>query len=630
MMNAIPSVADAPTEWLASLSWQPVDKKAFSSLTHDEQLIRIRHSTAHVMASALMRLYPGIQFATGPATPTGFFYDVKLPEGTPLKQDDLQAIEAAMKTEVGRAYAFEYTEVLKADAVVYFSGQGQGYKLQTLEKIPSETVTLYRSGEFIDLCAGPHVTHTGLCSAFQLTGIAASHWKDELHPSLIRVTGTSWKTPKDLKRYLEFVEDSKTRDHRVLGPQLELFQFHPWAAGAMWAPKGVKMRRTLEGYWRELLERYGYEEISNPILYKKELFECSGHWHHYQDNMFLINDAEGNPEYGMKPMNCPDTMLYFKSTRRSYRELPMRIAEGQLLHRNEATGAMHGLMRTRMFTQDDAHIFATQEQIQSEVTHLFKMLDEVYSLFQLDYQFTLSTRPDEFLGDIAVWNEAEESLKAALNATGRPYEIEEGEGAFYGPKIDVQIRDSLGRLWQCGTFQLDYQLPERFELGYIDADGSTKRPIVIHRAIFGSFERFLGILVEHLGGAFPTWLAPVQVAVLPIGADHLSYAEEVQAKLKAKGIRTILEGEDTINYRVRQCETSKIPTMLIVGGREAEEGTVSVRRYHVGEKKVLPLEECIAGIVKDVETRALNVTLKTYDDLFFRPAATLSTEASDY
>jgi threonyl-tRNA synthetase len=621
---------DAPEQWLSTLHWTPLDKKEFSALTPEAQLIRIRHSSAHVLAAALTHLYPGIQFATGPATPTGFFYDVKFPEGTSFKQEDLQAVIAAMKTEIGRAHAFETVEVSKSEAVAYFAAHQQSYKLETLQKIPSETVTLYRSGAFVDLCAGPHVPHTGLCGAFELTGIASSHWKDELHPSLIRITGTAWKTPKELKRYMEFVEDSKARDHRVLGPQLELFQFHPWAAGAMWSPKGVKLRRILEAYWRELLEKYGYDEISNPILYKKELFECSGHWHHYHENMFLINDADGQPEYGMKPMNCPDTMLYFKSTRRSYRELPMRIAEGQLLHRNEATGAMHGLMRTRMFTQDDAHIFVSPEQIQSEVTHLFKMLDEVYSLFNLDYQFTLSTRPDEFLGDIEVWNEAEAALRAALEATGRPYGVEEGEGAFYGPKIDVQIRDSLGRLWQCGTFQLDYQLPERFELSYIDADGTAKRPIVIHRAVFGSFERFMGILVEHLGGAFPTWLAPVQVAILPIGTDHVAYAEQVQAALKAKGIRTVMECEDTINYRVRQCEMAKIPTMLIVGGREAEEGTVSVRRYHVGEKKVQPLEDCIAALEQDIKQRTLNVTLKTYDDLFFRPQATLSTETSDY
>jgi len=529
-MNAV--IAKDPVSWLNSLNWEPVDATAFKALTHDEQLTRIRHSAAHVMAAAIEELYPQVQFATGPATPTGFFYDVKI-EGESLKEEALERIQSAMRKHVGRADKFEVTTVSSDDARAYFSARNQPHKLEVIDKINVPDVTLYRSGAFIDLCAGPHVPHTGLCATTELVGIAASHWKDELHPSLTRITGTAWKTPKDLKRYKEFIEDSKARDHRVLGPQLGLFNFHPWAAGAMWGPLGVKMRRTIEAYWRELLERYGYDEISNPVLYKKELFECSGHWHHYQDNMFIVNDKNGDPEYGVKPMNCPDTMLYFGSKLRSYKELPMRIAEGQILHRNEATGAMHGLMRTRMFTQDDAHIFVTPEQIEPEVTHLFEMLDEVYSLFNLDYQFSLSTRPAEYLGEIADWDQAENALKAALAKTGKPYLLEEGEGAFYGPKIDVQIRDSLGRFWQCGTFQLDYQLPARFELTYIDADGTSKQPIVIHRAIFGSFERFIGILIEHLGGAFPTWLAPVQVAVLPIAERHQNYAKEVQAALKA-------------------------------------------------------------------------------------------------
>ncbi len=628
MTNAV----ETQKAWLEELDWQPVDKKAFSALTHDEQLIRIRHSSAHVLACALEELYPNVQFATGPATPTGFFYDVKI-DGVSLKEDDLETIASKMKTHVGKAHPFEVASVPLADAVAYFTAKQQPHKLEILEKIKGRgitDVTLYRSGSFIDLCAGPHVPHTGLCGSTQLTAIAASHWKDEDQPSLTRITGTAWKTPKDLKRYLEFVEDSKSRDHRVLGPQLDLFQFHPWAGGAMWSPNGVKVRRCIEAFWRETLERYGYVEISNPMLYKKELFECSGHWHHYQDNMFVVNDAAGEAEYAFKPMNCPDTMLYFKSKLHSYKELPLRIAEGQILHRNEATGAMHGLMRTRMFTQDDAHIFATPDQVQSEVAHLFKMLDEVYKLFNLDYQFSMSTRPDEFLGEIAVWDEAEAALRSALDATGRPYAIEEGEGAFYGPKIDVQIRDSLGRLWQCGTFQLDFQLPERFELTYIDADGTAKRPIVIHRAIFGSFERFIGILVEHLGGAFPTWLAPVQVAVLPIGESHKAYAETVQNALKDAGIRTVLEVDDSINYRVRSCETRKVPVMLIMGDREAEEGTVSVRRYHVGAKKVLPLADLVAEVVAEVKSRVLNVEIKTYDDLFFRPSDSLSTEAEEY
>ncbi|MFM7390243.1 MAG: threonine--tRNA ligase [Vampirovibrionales bacterium] len=615
--------------WLTQLAWQAVDKATYKQLPSDEQLKRVRHSTAHVLATALQELYPTVQLAIGPATPTGFFYDVVTP--TLLKEEDLAELEKRMTTLVGKAHPFEVATVTKAEAEAYFTAFNQIHKLDILRRLTCEQVTLYRSGTFVDLCAGPHVPHTGLCGAFKLTNIAGAHWHGEETPSLTRITGTSWQNAKDLQRYLNFVEDSKARDHRVLGPQLELFNFHPWAAGAMWQPKGVKLRRTLETYWRELLERYGYDEISNPVMYKKELFECSGHWQHYKDDMLVLNDEQGEPDMAIKPMNCPDTMLYYKTKVRSYRDLPMRIAEGQILHRNEATGAMHGLMRTRMFTQDDAHIFVRPDQVQSEVQHLFNMLDEVYSLFQLDYTFSISTRPEEFLGEIEVWNEAEVALKQALQATGRPFKIEEGEGAFYGPKIDIQIRDSLGRQWQCGTFQLDFQLPERFDLHFISDDGSPQRPIVIHRAIFGSFERFIGILIEHLSGAFPTWLAPIQVAVLPISADkHLEYAQQVVASLKKAGFRTILRDDESINYRVRQCETNKIPVMLVVGDREAEEGSVAVRRYKVAERQTLALNELISTLQEEVNNRALTVPIQTYADLFFRPSETLSTEEADY
>jgi threonyl-tRNA synthetase len=621
--------------WLKTLHWTPVDPAEYKALDNESKLLRIRHSVAHIMAHALQDIDPKVSFATGPATAMGFFYDVV--PSVVLKEDHLAELEKRMAKICGQSLPFEWTVVPKADARGLFENCKQIHKLEVLERIPSDTVTLYRSGNFVDLCAGPHVPHTGLCRNVKLLGIAASHWRGEDTPSLTRLSGTAWSTDKELARYLEFLEDSKARDHRVLGPQLDLFAFHPWASGAMWHPKGVRIRRGLETYWRETLERYGYQEILNPLLYRKELYEMSGHWDHYQDNMFIFSEdpkegqsADSCCQYAIKPMNCPDTMLYFKSNVRSYRDLPMRIAEGQILHRNEATGAMHGLMRTRMFTQDDAHIFVSADQVAHEVAHLFKMLNEVYALFQLDYSFSLSTRPEKFLGDIAVWDQAEAALRQSLDATGKPYLVEEGEGAFYGPKIDFQIRDSLGRQWQCGTFQLDFQLPQRFDLHYIAPDGSHQQPIVIHRAIFGSFERFIGILTEHLGGAFPTWLTPVQAVVLPITEHHVAYAQQVVDQLKAAGIRVEMQEAESINYRVRQAEMRKIPYMLVVGDREAEAGQVAVRQYKVKEKRTLATGDMIAELQTKIAERTFDVTLTQYNDLFWKPPETLSTESAEY
>lgn len=620
-------------DWFTQLVWEPVSRDDYKQLDAFAQLARIRHSAAHLLAHALQDWEPEVQFAIGPATAQGFFYDVKAPQ--PIREEVLPQLQARMEQLANQSLPFETATVTKAQAMELFGGWGQPHKVDILGRIPSETVTLYRTGDFIDLCAGPHVPHSGLCRNVQLLTVAGAHWWGEETPSLTRVGGTAWATPKDLQRYLEFLEESKKRDHRVLGPQLNLFGFHPWGMGTFWQPKGLTWRRLLEAYWRETLERYGYEEILNPILYRKELFETSGHWDHFRQNMFVFEESEpdacGNhAALAIKPMNCPDTMLYFRSQTRSYRDLPMRVAEGQILHRNEATGAMHGLMRTRMFCQDDAHIFLTEDQVASEVASLFQMLDEVYALFQLDYTFSLSTRPENFMGDMAVWDKAEAALRTALEQTGRSYAVEEGEGAFYGPKIDVQIRDSLGRQWQCGTFQLDFQLPERFELNYVAQDGSYKRPIVIHRAIFGSFERFMGILLEHVGGAFPTWLAPVQAVVLPIAERHLDYAKAVQAQLRQQGFRVEVNGEDSVNYRIRQAETGKIPYMLVVGDREAEEQSVAVRQYKVKERRTLSLEALVAELRQKVTDRTFDVVLTRYADLFWNPSAAVSTESEAY
>ncbi|MDX2085445.1 MAG: threonine--tRNA ligase [Candidatus Melainabacteria bacterium] len=619
----------AKAGWVQSLNWEAVSGEAFKRLSAEEQLVRIRHSAAHVMASAIEAIWPTVQFATGPATPQGFFYDVKPPE--PIREEHLEAIQQAFDKIAGRSEPFETTEISKAEAIELFESWNQPHKIEVLERIPSERVTLYRHGQFIDLCAGPHVPHTGLCRNTKILTLAATHWRGEDIPSLTRIAGTAWSKPKDLERYLEFLAASKARDHRVLGPQLDLFSFHPWAASALWHPKGVILRNLLTSFWRETIGQREYVEIMNPLLYRKELFETSGHWDHFQENMFIFKDDNNEPSFALKPMNCPDTMLYFRSQTRSYRDLPLRIAEGQVLHRNEATGALHGIMRTRNFIQDDAHIFLAPEHIQDEVNSLLQMLDEIYSLFELEYNFRFSTRPDNFMGDPSVWDEAEAGLRAALEATGRPYQVDEGEGAFYGPKIDVYILDSLGREWQCGTVQLDFQLPERFELKYVAQDGSYQRPIVVHRAIFGSFERFMGILIEHLGGAFPTWLSPVQAVILPIAERHHDYAHQLRQQLKAIGIRVEINGEDSINYRIRSAETQKIPYMLVVGDREAADQTVSVRRYHGGGKQqVLPVTELIDTLQQAATQRTFDVTVQRFDDLFRKPSANLSTEAADY
>jgi threonyl-tRNA synthetase len=644
------SNADPTTiNWLNTLVWTPVAPDDFKNLPKDEQLKRIRHSTAHVLASALAEKYDmahgGISFAIGPATPQGFFYDIKTRET--LREEDLADIQERMAKIAGKSQTFEVAEVPKNEAIQYFGTIHQIHKLEILERILGDTVTLYRHGHFVDLCAGPHVPHTGLCRNHKLLSLAGAHWHGEDTPSLTRVTGTAWATDKDLAKYLEFLEDSKARDHRVLGPQLGLFNFHPWAASAMWHPDGVTLRKTLMGFWQHQISE-DYQEILNPLIYRKELFETSGHWAHFQQNMFVFHepadtskahdhgpgcqhghDVPEGVSYALKPMNCPDTMLFFKSQIRSYRELPLRIAEGQILHRNEATGAMHGLMRTRNFVQDDAHLFVTSEQVEAEISTLLEMIDRTYALFDLNYKVNLSTRPENYMGELATWDKAEAALKAALEKAGKPFGIDEGEGAFYGPKIDVTVMDNLGRQWQCGTVQLDFQLPERFDLHYVAQDGSQQRPIVIHRAVFGSFERFLGILIEHLGGAFPTWLSPVQARVLPISEKHVDYANTVVKRLKAEGFRVRLSDEDSLNYRIRNAETAKTPYILVVGDREAEAGTVAVRTYSDGNKGTKSLDDLVSELQDKCRSHAFDVKVKSYASLFIQDDS-VSTEHEAY
>lgn len=588
-------------ELLAGLDWHPVQIEEFESLPEEERLHRIRHSAAHVMASAVEHLHAPVEFATGPATEQGFFYDMRLK--SPLTMDDLGPLQEEMDRIVAAELPFEVSSIPREKALEVFADQQT--KLDILERIPDPDVTVYRHGDFLDLCAGPHVPHTGYCRNARLLNVSAAHWRGEEEPSLTRVSGTAWSTPKDLRAYLRFVEEARKRDHRVLGPRLGLFSFHPWAASALWHPRGVTFRRELLRLWGELMEEHGYVEIVNPVLYQKELFETSGHWDHFQENMFIVRDGEGEPRWVLKPMNCPDTMLYFRTSSRSYRDLPMRVAETQVLHRNEASGTIHGIMRTRSFIQDDAHIFLAPEHIHEEISGLMGLVDRVYGMFGLDYSVALSTRPEGFMGEAALWDEAENGLRSALEAAGVGFTVDEGEGAFYGPKIDISVRDSLGRDWQCGTVQLDFQQPMRFDLRYSAADGSLQRPIVIHRAVFGSFERFMGILVEHLGGAFPTWLAPVQCVVLPISEKQAEYARRVLAALEESGLRAELDLEGSVNQRVRAAETRKIPYMLVAGDRESGDGTLTVRRHRQKEQRNMPLAE----VLEELKTRSAERTL---------------------
>lgn len=597
-------------KWLKELAWKPaISEEEFQRLSSSERLFRIRHSSSHLMASSLQSLLPTTKFAIGPATKNGFFYDVTTDE--PLEEAFLEKIQEKMDSSSADKDRFEVASVPKGGAIEFFRSVGQTYKLEILERIDAEEVTLYRNGRFVDLCAGPHVPSTGHCRFARVLNTSAAHWHGEKHPSLTRIAGTAWASNKSLKAYLAFLDEAKKRDHRKLGPALNLFSFHPWAGSALFHPKGVELRKQLEALWRETVARYDYVEILNPLLYRKELFECSGHWAHFREDMFVFTDENNEPEFVLKPMNCPDTMLFFKSKGRSYRELPLRVSEGQVLHRNETTGALHGIARARNFVQDDAHIFLAAEHMQDEITSLLETIDDLYGVFGLEFGITLSTRPEEYMGELAVWNEAEDSLRAALKASERDFAVDEGEGSFYGPKIDVQIRDSLGREWQCGTIQLDFQLPRRFELKYVDADGSEKCPIVIHRAVFGSFERFLGMLIEHFAGAFPTWLAPIQAQVLTVSDKQEEYARHVLDRLRESGVRAEVSSGNTLNYRIRSGQTGKIPFLLIVGDREVEDRTVSIRRYGKKATTIMSLDSLVDDMEQRIRDRILDVHVES-------------------
>jgi threonyl-tRNA synthetase len=567
-----------------------------------------RHSTAHLLAAAVTHLFPGVQCGIGPATDEGFFYDFVVPR--PFVPEDLEAIEKKMKELASQDLVYERQIWPRQEAIAFFTQRGEPLKVQLIEEKTAgqsevSVYTIKDRDTFVDFCVGPHVPSTSRLKGFKLLNTSNAYWKgDAKGTPMQRIYGTAFFSEKDLQAYLQRIEEAKKRDHRRVGKDLGLFTFHQWAPGAaFWLAKGTVLYNTLANYMRDVLFPAGYVEVKTPLVYNKALWETSGHWQHYRENMFVVESRDGEP-MGMKAMNCPGHMLVFGSEVRSYRDLPLRFHEQTPLHRNEASGVLAGLTRVRQFSQDDAHCFVTQEQIGAEVERLIRLVQRVYADFGLPFVAKLSTRPDEFLGEVATWDHAETQLKAALDAAGMAYELNEKDGAFYGPKIDFDIMDALGRRWQCATIQLDYQIPQRFDLKYVGADNAEHRPVVIHRAIFGSFERFIAILIEHYAGAFPLWLAPVQAVVLPIADRHAAYAASVREKLQAAGLRAELDArQEKINYKIREAQLQKIPYMLVAGDREAADGTVSVRSRAGGDQGARGVEDFIRQAQAEVAAR---------------------------
>ena len=559
-----------------------------------------RHTASHIMAQAIKRLYPDAKLAIGPSVADGFYYDID--RETPLTQEDLEKIEAEMKKIVKEALPIEQFTKPRAEAIAYFQKKEEPYKVELIEDLPEDAViSFYSQGEFTDLCAGPHLMTTKPVKAFKLTSLAGAYWRgSEKNKMLQRIYGTAFPKKAELDEYLTMLEEAKKRDHRRLGKELGLFMIRDEGPGfPFFLPKGMVLKNTLLDYWREIHNKAGYVEIATPIMLSRHLWETSGHWDHYKENMYTtVIDEE---DFAIKPMNCPGGILVYQSEPRSYRDLPLRMGELGLVHRHEKSGQLHGLMRVRCFTQDDAHIFMMPEQIREEIKGVAKLIDEVYSLFGFKYHVELSTRPEDSMGSDEDWEMATDALRGALDDLGLPYVVNEGDGAFYGPKIDFHLEDSIGRTWQCGTIQLDFQLPLRFELEYTGADGEKHRPIMIHRVAFGSIERFIGILIEHFAGAFPTWLAPVQVKVLPISDKYMDYAENVLAQLKDSGIRAELDSRaEKIGYKIREAQMQKVPYMLVVGAKEEESGLVSVRSRFEGDEGQKSTAEFIAALKEEI------------------------------
>ena len=570
----------------------------------EKGLSALRHTTSHVMAQAVKRLYPNTKLAIGPSIADGFYYDMEFE--TPLTSDDFEKIEAEMKKIVKEDLKIERFTLPREKAIEFMKEKEEPYKVELIEDLPEgEEISFYQQGEFVDLCAGPHLMSTKeVGKAFKIMSLAGAYWRgDEHNQMLTRLYATAFAKKDELEAYITMMEEAKKRDHRKLGKELGLFMMHEAGPGfPFFLPKGMVLKNTLLDYWREIHRKAGYVEISTPVILNRSLWETSGHWDHYKNNMYTtVIDGE---DYAIKPMNCPGGVLVYASEPRSYRDLPLRMGELGLVHRHEKSGQLHGLMRVRCFTQDDAHIFMTPEQIKDEIKGVAGLINEVYSLFGFQYHVELSTRPEDSMGSDEDWEMATDALRSALDELQLPYVVNEGDGAFYGPKIDFHLVDCIGRTWQCGTIQLDFQLPQRFELEYVGADGEKHRPIMIHRVVFGSIERFIGILIEHFAGAFPTWLAPVQVKVLPISDKYMDYAEKVKAALDAENIRVEVDTRsEKIGYKIREAQKNKIPYMLVVGQKEEEEGVVSVRSRFKGDEGQASLDSFIENIKKEIASR---------------------------
>lgn len=564
-----------------------------------------RHTASHILAQAVKRLYPDTKLAIGPSVADGFYYDID--RETPLTAEDLTKIEAEMKKIVKENLPIEQYTKPREEAIAYFKEKDEPYKVELIEDLPEDAViSFYSQGEFTDLCAGPHLMTTKPVKAFKLTSLAGAYWRgSEKNKMLQRIYGTAYPKKAELDEYLTMLEEAKKRDHRKLGKELGLFMMRDEGPGfPFFLPKGMVLKNTLLDYWREIHLRNGYVEIATPIMLSRHLWETSGHWDHYKDNMYTtVIDEE---DFAIKPMNCPGGILAYQSEPRSYRDLPLRMGELGLVHRHEKSGQLHGLMRVRCFTQDDAHIFMMPEQIRDEIKGVARLIDEVYSLFGFKYHVELSTRPEDSMGSDEDWEMATDALRGALDDLGLPYVVNEGDGAFYGPKIDFHLEDSIGRTWQCGTIQLDFQLPLRFELEYTGADGEKHRPIMIHRVAFGSIERFIGILIEHFAGAFPTWLAPVQVKVLPISDKYMDYGKKVMDTLAAAGIRAELDTRaEKIGYKIREAQMQKVPYMLVVGAKEEEDGLVSVRSRFEGDEGQSTLDSFLTDIREEIAKKTV-------------------------
>lgn len=585
---------------------KPVEEDcSLEVLTFDDEDGRwaLRHTSSHILAQAVKRLYPNVKLAIGPAIDSGFYYDFD--SDKPFTEDDLAAIEKEMEKIVKEDLKLERFELPRKEALEMMEKLGESYKVELINDLPEdEVISFYRQGEFVDLCAGPHAPSTGKAKAMKLLSVAGAYWRgSEKNKMLQRIYGTAFVKKSQLDEYLTMLEEAKKRDHRKLGRELDLFSILEEGPGfPFFHPKGMILRNVLEDFWRKEHRKNGYLEVKTPIILNEDLWHRSGHWDKYKENMYFTKIDEAN--YAVKPMNCPGGMLMYMRQMHSYRELPIRMGELGLVHRHEMAGALHGLMRVRCFTQDDAHIFMMPSQIKDEIIGVAKMIDSFYSLFGFEYHMELSTRPEKFIGTIESWDMATEALRDALNTLGKPYRINEGDGAFYGPKIDFHLKDSIGRTWQCGTIQLDMQMPERFDLTYVGPDGEKHRPVMIHRVIFGSIERFIAILTEHYAGAFPVWLAPVQVVVLPISEKQKEYAEQLQQKLEQLEIRAEADTRnEKIGYRIREAQLQKIPYMLVVGDKEMETGSVAVRDRKEGDKGVMKFEDFINHIKVEIENK---------------------------